>query len=216
MDLTTLLAIFGAVTGGAGLVWQLWSHRLTGGRVQLLAIREWNGESWTLQVDVLNVGRLDVSLVGFTIWLDVRGHRWRKLRRIVRLRRQVGFVHSRRSLFVLEPSVTLFGGPYVAFGDDDMSVELPCILKAGSMLRLPSAKVRLPQAGSREVHVAVHLGANRVVKARAVTADSFRLTPFELPADHYEGASIEVANVRTRREEPDAGPRRGRFRRQRS
>ncbi|MEU6667921.1 hypothetical protein [Streptomyces sp. NPDC046727] len=64
MNWTNALAVFGAVTGAAGFGWQIWSHRLTGGRVKVLSTRLKHNGRWWVRTDVSNVGRLDVTIVG--------------------------------------------------------------------------------------------------------------------------------------------------------
>ncbi|MFF2847619.1 hypothetical protein ACFVT5_15050 [Streptomyces sp. NPDC058001] len=68
MNRTNALAVFGAVTGAAGVGWQIWSHRLRGGRVEVLSTRQRPDGRWWVRTDVSNVARLDVTIVGYSIW----------------------------------------------------------------------------------------------------------------------------------------------------
>jgi hypothetical protein len=106
------LAVFGAVTGAASLGWQVWSYWLAGGRVQVVALRERHDGHWRVKTDVVNVGRLDVSIIGYSVWPDVAGHRLQKLRWRVRMVRKAGPAHARRLLVVFSPSVR-FSAPTV-------------------------------------------------------------------------------------------------------
>ncbi|WP_434599931.1 hypothetical protein [Streptomyces sp. A5-4] len=57
MNWTNALAIFGAVTGASGLSWQMWSHHLTGGRVEVLSTRRKHEGHWWVRTDVSNERR---------------------------------------------------------------------------------------------------------------------------------------------------------------
>jgi hypothetical protein len=186
MGWTTSLAVFGAITGAAGLGWQVWSHRLTGGRVQVLALRERRDGHWRVRTDVLNVGRLDVSIIGYSVWPDVPGYRLRKLRWRVTVVRKAGLAHARRSLVVFSPSVH-FSAP-IRFEDDERSVELPVVLKAGTMLALPEVGIGWPEGAKRKLCAAIHLGAGRIVRARVLAVEAIR--PLEIELDEPPGVSF--------------------------
>ncbi|MEV5568365.1 hypothetical protein AB0L54_36765 [Streptomyces sp. NPDC052196] len=68
MNWATALAVFGAGTGALGVTWQIWSHWLTGGRIQILAVRGRHDDGhWLISASVINTGRQDVSVVGYTV-----------------------------------------------------------------------------------------------------------------------------------------------------
>ncbi|MFF3290892.1 hypothetical protein [Streptomyces sp. NPDC003023] len=76
--------------------WQMWSHWLTGGRVQVLALRKRVGDGgWSVATEVVNVGRQDVTVVAYTVWLDVDGMRWRCFKWKVRMLFRVGLSRIR-------------------------------------------------------------------------------------------------------------------------
>lgn len=62
MNWTNALAVFGAGTGAGGLGWQMGSHRLTGGRVQVWPTRLKQEGRWWVRTSVSNVSRLDVTI----------------------------------------------------------------------------------------------------------------------------------------------------------
>lgn len=66
MSWTTALAVFGASTGAVGVAWQVWSHWLMGGKVQVLALRERRDDRWEISASVINVGRQGVTVLGHT------------------------------------------------------------------------------------------------------------------------------------------------------
>jgi hypothetical protein len=199
MDWTTSLAVFGAVTGAASLGWQVRSYWLAGGRVQVLALRERRDSHWRVKTDVVNVGRLDVSIIGYSVWPDVPGYRLRKLRWRVKMVRKAGVAHARRSLVVFSPSVH-FSAPTV-FEDDERSVELPAVLKAGSMLALPEVGIGWPEGARRRLCVAIHLGSGRIVRAGVLAVDAIR--PLEVELNEPSGDSF-VQFGRTSNEQDQA------------
>ncbi|MEV6133856.1 hypothetical protein AB0M05_44865 [Streptomyces violaceusniger] len=67
MNWTNALALFGAVTGAGSLGRQMWSHRLTGGRVEVWPTRLKQKGRWWVRTSVSNVDRLDVTIVGYSI-----------------------------------------------------------------------------------------------------------------------------------------------------
>lgn len=78
MNWTVALAALGATTGAGSLLWQLLNYRLIGGRIQILAIHWRRGGRQRMVTNVVNVGRLDVSIVGYSTWPNLPGHRLRK------------------------------------------------------------------------------------------------------------------------------------------
>jgi hypothetical protein len=61
MNWTTVPAAFGAITGAAGLSWQVLNYRLTGGLVQVSSMYFKQDDLLQVLTDVINVGRLSPS-----------------------------------------------------------------------------------------------------------------------------------------------------------
>ncbi|MFF1834190.1 hypothetical protein ACFVXE_08285 [Streptomyces sp. NPDC058231] len=189
MDLTTWLAVLGFVTGFVGLGWQIFTHWLTGRRLQVLALRERSYEGWTIQTHILNVGRLDVSIQSYSVWADFTGRRLRRFRWRIQAVRKLGWSHARRTQVTFSPSVAISapGG----FADDATRVQFPFILKAGEMFVFPSLSVRVPPSTDRVLTVAVGLGAGRPLRARVLDVSALRSHPvIDVPAE--DGWSIGV------------------------
>jgi hypothetical protein len=172
MNWTIALAAFGAITGAAGLSWQFLNYRLTGGRVQILAIHSSRNGHQQVVTNVVNVGRLDVSIVGYSAWPDLPGYRLRKLRWRLGMARRAGLARARRTLICSSPSVHVHAP--VEFGDGVRSIELPVVLKAGAMLALPGVEIEWSAEGRRKLRVAIHLGSGRIVQAYSLAPDSFQ------------------------------------------
>lgn len=172
MNWTIALAALGAVTGVAGLSWQFLNYRLTGGRIQILAINQQRNGRQQVVTNVVNVGRLDVSIVGYSVWLDIPGYRLRKLRWRLGMIRRAGFARARRTLIFARPSVH-FHAP-VDFSDGVRSIELPTVLRAGTMLTFPEVRVEWPRQDRRKLRVAIHLGSGGIVSAYPLSPESFQ------------------------------------------
>ncbi|MEV5516270.1 hypothetical protein AB0L50_25720 [Streptomyces flaveolus] len=123
MDWTNALAIFGAVTGASSLGWQMWSHRLTGSRVEVLSTRLKREGRWWVRTDASNVGRLDVTIVGYSVWRDIPGHRLKRAVWKLRAVRRVGWKRARRIQVLFNPAVH-FAAP-VQVGSETERIELP-------------------------------------------------------------------------------------------
>jgi hypothetical protein len=183
MNWTNALAVFGAVTGAAGFGWQIWSHRLTGGRVEVLSTRQKHDGHWWVRTDVSNVGRLDVTIVGYSIWRDIPGHRLRRALWRLRAVQRVGWKRARRTELIFNPAVT-FSAP-VRFETDGQSVELPFVLKAGAMLSLPLMGMEVPNRIGRQLRVSLHLGTGRIIRSDVQEADA--LEPLRIDLDEFTG-----------------------------
>ncbi|MGW2050832.1 hypothetical protein ACWCPF_37515 [Streptomyces sp. NPDC001858] len=183
MNWTNALAVFGAVTGTAGFGWQIWSHRLTGGRVEVLSTRQKHDGRWWVRTDVSNVGRLDVTIVGYSIWRDIPGHRFRRALWRLRAVQRVGWKRARRTEMIFNPSVA-FHAP-VQFEVDGASVELPFVLKAGAMLSLPLMGMEVPNRIGQQLRVSLYLGTGRIIRADVQEADA--LEPLRIDLDEFTG-----------------------------
>jgi hypothetical protein len=173
---TIVFAAFGATTGAASLLWQLLNYRLTGGRIHIFAMHWKDGDHQQVVTNVVNVGRLDVSIIGYSVWCELPGYRLQKLRWRLRLACRAGLARSRRTLIFSSPSVH-FHAP-VEFSDDVSSMVLPAILGAGNMQSLPMVNLEWPKRELSSVRVAVHLGSGQIVQGRSIPSDYFR--PIEL------------------------------------
>lgn len=183
MNWTHALAVFGAVTGAASFGWQIWSHRLTGGRVEVLSTRLKHDGRWWVRTDVSNVGRLDVTIIGYSIWRDIPGHRLRRALWRLRAVQKVGWKRARRTELIFNPAVN-FSAP-VRFENDGQSVELPFVLKAGAMLSLPLMGMEVPNRIGRQLRVSLHLGTGRIIRADVQDADA--LEPLRIDLDEFTG-----------------------------
>ena len=169
---TLAIAIIGAVTGIAGLVWQMASFGLTGARIEIFATayRKDEDGSWYIASALSNVGRLDASVVGYTVWVDQPGHRLRRAKwklgaalKRHRLRRG-----GRRPLVVFSPMVHIGSPGSLQAGDS--RIEFPRLLKAGEMVWIPEVGMsRDDDPDGHLLRVAVHLGSGLVVKARPLS-----------------------------------------------
>ncbi|MFH8336308.1 hypothetical protein [Streptomyces sp. AM6-12] len=183
MNWTNALAIFGAVTGASGLGWQMWSHRLTGGRVEVLSTRLKRDGRWWVRTDVSNVGRLDVTIVGYSVWRDIPGHRLKRAVWKLRAVRRLGWKRARRIQVLFNPAVH-FGAP-VQVGSEAERIDLPLVLKAGSMVSLPLIGMEVPNRIGRQLRVSLHLGTGRIIRADVHDADA--LEPLRIDLDEYTG-----------------------------
>ncbi|MEE1838394.1 hypothetical protein ACIODX_38020 [Streptomyces sp. NPDC088190] len=188
MNWTTALAVFGASTGAVGVAWQFWSHWLTGGRVQVLALRERQDERWAISTSVINVGRQDVTVAGYTVWLDRDGMRGRRLRWKIQMLRRFGLAHVRRSLVTLPPSLSFAGEAWLR--DDRGSVQFPTALPAGATLRMPHTMLDWSSNKPCRPRVAVHLGSGKFVQADVLSAEAFE--PMDIDASYRIDADFEV------------------------
>jgi hypothetical protein len=188
MSWTTALAVFGAATGALGVTWQIWSHRLTGGRVQVLALRERRGRDWLVSTSVVNVGRQDVSLVGYTLWLEPRGMRWKRLRWKARMLPRYGLAHVRRILLTAPPSLNISGKAWLR--DDHDSVQFPLVVQAGTTLRLPNITLGWASDAKFQPRVGLHLGSGKIVQAEVLAADAF--DPLDIGTEYDVVAHMDL------------------------
>lgn len=84
---------------------------------------------------------------------------------------------------LFNPSVH-FGAP-VEFGSDTQRIELPFVLKAGSVVSLPLMGLEVPNRIGRLLRVSLHLGTGRVIRADVHDADA--LKPLRIDLDEYTG-----------------------------
>ncbi|MFB8031746.1 hypothetical protein ACFC5Z_02065 [Streptomyces sp. NPDC056004] len=136
-----------------------------------------------MRTDVSNVGRLDVTIVGYSVWRDIPGHRLKRALWRLRAMRRLGWRRARRTQMLFNPSVH-FGAP-VEFGSDTQRIELPFVLKAGSMVSLPLMGLEMPNRIGRQLRVSLHLGTDRVIRADVHDADA--LEPLRIDLDEYTG-----------------------------
>ncbi|MBT2423413.1 hypothetical protein J7F01_16845 [Streptomyces sp. ISL-22] len=106
---------------------------------------------------------MDVTIVGYSIWRDIPGHRLKRAWWRLRAVRRVGWKRARRTELIFNPAVT-FHAP-VRFETDGESVELPFVLKAGAMLSLPLMGMEVPNRIGRQLRVSLHLGTGRIIRA---------------------------------------------------
>ncbi len=188
--LTLTLAVVGAVTGMLSLAWQVLNYRLTGGRVELLCLRYPAGDgTLRIQTSISNVGRLDITVVGYGIWEDVPGYLLRRAIWRVQLMARLGRHVAVRTLLTFPPSLWIAesAGPMNESGD---SLEFPVIIRAGGILKLPEMQFQTHFDDEREqkrrrTTVAIQLGSGRHVTARVI--DFGTLKPPELPAPTHRG-----------------------------
>ncbi|GDY60268.1 hypothetical protein [Streptomyces violaceusniger] len=107
MNCTNALAASGAVTGASGLGWQMWSHRLTGGRVGVWPTRLKQEGRWWVRTSVSNVSRLDVTIVGYSIWRDIPGHRLKRTLWRLQAIGRLGWRKARRTQMLFNPQQLL-------------------------------------------------------------------------------------------------------------
>lgn len=170
MSWTSAVAVFGAITGAGGLAWQLLNYRLTGGRIQLFATRWKLGEYWKVRTTVTNVGRQDVTIVGYSVWLDLSEGRLKRMVRQFRDSRRSRLDRTGRHLMNVRPSVhiRIFG----TYSDDGgVVVSLPAVLKAGSVLTFPRVGFHVEHYLSRQCKVAVVLASGRIIRASVLSRD---------------------------------------------
>ncbi|MGW7352600.1 hypothetical protein [Streptomyces sp. NPDC054784] len=172
MDLTTALALFGAVTGAGSLGWTMWSHRLTGGRVRVSAQQIRVDDHWLITTSVTNTGRLDVEVIGYMVWLHHHNNRLRRLRWRLRLGRDLGFREAWTTTLAFHPSVVITAP--VSFDVDDKHHEFPYVLKAGTVSYLPEVMFEALDFGSGRLRVAVRFGAHRPIEEPVRDAGALR------------------------------------------
>jgi hypothetical protein len=148
---------------------------------------------------VINVGRQDVTVLGYTLWLDRDSMRWKRLRWKVRMLRRFGLAHVRRTLLTLPPSLNFTGEAWLR--DEQGSVQFPTVLRAGSTLRMPH--IMLDWSSNRNVRpqVAIHLGSGKIVQAEVLSAGAFE--PMDIEAGYRIHADFEV-DVRSDEQMRDA------------
>jgi hypothetical protein len=179
---TLAVAIVGAVTGILGLAWQFVNFYWSGARVQLFALRwrqEGDSDSWWIRTEVSNVGRLDATVVGYSVWVGRRDYRRRRFLWRIHSWPKMSWRVSRRMLPVTAPSVVV-GSPGKLWYDPESgepdSVEFPLTVRPGQSVNIP--QIGMGWTDSHQVlHVAVQLGSGRIVTAEPL--DSGRLRPFE-------------------------------------
>jgi hypothetical protein len=180
MNATLVIAIIGAVTGILGLVWQLVNFAWSGARTQLLAMR-WrreDDEGWWIAADISNVGRLDATVIGYSVWAD-RG-RYRRRRLLWRLRNwpKTRWRDSRRMLPTTAPSISVGSPGELSWSDDAgrSSIALPMVLGAGTTVSVPRVGLGWGNQPLTPL-VAVQLGSGKLVVAEALDVNG--LKPFE-------------------------------------
>ncbi|WP_157876897.1 MULTISPECIES: hypothetical protein [Streptomyces] len=189
MSWTTALAVFGASTGAFGVAWQVWSHWLTGGRVQVLALRGHRSDDrWEISTSVVNIGRQDVTVHGYTVWLDLDGMLWKRLRWKARMLFKVGLAQVRSTLVTLPPSFNVSGNGWLRDGNG--GIQFPVVVRAGSTLRLPSILLGWESDARCRPRVAIHLGSGKLVQAEARPADVFE--PLDVTSQFRIVAYMEV------------------------
>jgi hypothetical protein len=167
---TLAVAILGAVTAVAGLLWQVVSFALTGARIDIFAMSSLDEDGhWYVEGTVSNVGRLDASLIGLTLWMDHRGHRLRRLRwRLAAWRRRALRRRRRIPLLVFSPMIHLKAPAMLEV--DEVRLELPALLRAGEMLSIPRVGLSRDGEGDADLlRVAVHLGSGQIAVTRPLS-----------------------------------------------
>jgi hypothetical protein len=195
VSVTLALAILGAVTGVAGLAWQIVSFAFSGARIEVVS-QCWTKETstsgpphWWVRTTVSNVGRLDAPIVGYSLWMDVRGHWLARLRWQLAAWRRLGWRTRRRLLLAFSPVIHVSAPGVIE--KDGLRVDLPVVIKAGEMIDFP------PIAGLRRnlendsslLRVAVLLGSGRIVKARPRRTDEIK--PLEITLDDQGDVYVE-------------------------
>ncbi|MER5853787.1 hypothetical protein ABT126_44740 [Streptomyces sp. NPDC002012] len=150
--------------------------RTAGGRVGLPG-------RWWVRTDASNVGRLDVTIVGYSVWRDIPGHRLKRALWRLRAIQRVGWKRARRTQMLFNPSVH-FAAP-VQVGNEAERIELPLVLKAGSMVSLPLIGLEVPNRIGRQLRVSLHLGTGRIIRADVHDTDT--LEPLRINLDEYTG-----------------------------
>lgn len=183
-----VLATVGSVTGVGGLCWQLINYRLTGGRIRIFAIYSGEQNDAQVRVSVANVGRLDVSIAGYTVWADIPGRRIQRVRSRIEEVRRAGIRHlAHARLTTFSPCVHFFPSSDSVGGEAD-STTLPVILKSGSAVNLPDVEIRWGSQVRRKLRVAIHLASGKVLKAYPVSVDAFR--PVVIDREDFERGTI--------------------------
>jgi hypothetical protein len=191
MSATLAIAILGAVTGVAGLLWQVVSFGLAGRRLELVAIHKRLTEApsddrfliilgapmWELEVFASNIGRLDATIIGIAVWVD-RPVGWPlRVRYRAAAWRALGRRRKWAPLVTFPPSVEMFAPSRIEY--EDTLLELPALVKAGETFVFP----RIAVGGQvdfdpDQVRLAVRLGSGQVVRARPVSDALLR--PFQI------------------------------------
>ncbi|MFD9903604.1 hypothetical protein [Streptomyces sp. NPDC059063] len=178
MDVTTWLAVLGFLTGVIGLVWQILTHRLTGGRVRVFAVRQEVDGEWLVRVDIVNAGRLAVSVEGVAIWAQVKGRRLRRIAWRAVLVARIGWAHARARLLVFTPSFSVTAP--AGYADHRDRVQFPLILQPGQTTTLPHVGITWSDMDDRPLRAAVLLGAGAPVQTEV--RDTKDLDPFVIAA----------------------------------
>lgn len=143
-----------------------------------MALRERREGVWRITTQVLNTGRLDVSIVGYTAWVEATGRPLQRLRKRISIVRKVGFAHARNAFFIFSSSpVSIHVGHASELADGDLKIKLPYVLKAGAMVEIPSVGLGWEENAKLRPRVAIHLGSGSIVRAWVIPVDAFDLKP---------------------------------------
>ncbi|MFJ1823398.1 hypothetical protein [Streptomyces sp. NPDC088178] len=176
--------------------------------MQVFAIRERQEDGrWVISTSVTNVGRQDVIVVGYTLWLDRDGMWWKRLRWRIRTLRRFGFRHARRTLktlVTLPPSVSFSGEAWLR--DAGGSIQFPKVLQAGSTLRMPHIVLNWLSDKRSRPRLAIRLGSGKTVQAEVLVADAFE--PIDLDSGYRVQADFEIdmRSDEQARDEAGGGP----------
>ncbi|MCW8123086.1 hypothetical protein ACN6K6_001152 [Streptomyces violaceoruber] len=124
-----------------------------------------------------------MTIVGYSVWRDIPGHRLKRAVWKLRAVRRVGWKRARRTQLLFSPSVH-FAAP-VQVGSETERIELPFVLKAGSMVSLPLIGLEVPNRIGRQLRVSLHLGTGRIIRTDVHDADA--LEPLRIDLDEYTG-----------------------------
>ncbi|AOW86911.1 hypothetical protein BC342_10570 [Streptomyces olivaceus] len=157
-----------------------------------------------MSTSVINVGRQDVIVVGYTLWLDRDGMWWRRLRWKIRMLFRFGFTHARKTLVTWPPSVSFGGEAWLR--DAGGSIQFPKVLQAGSTLRMPHILLNWQSDKRSRPRVAIGLGSGKTVQAEVLVADAFE--PIDLDPGYrvYADFEIDTRSDEQARDGADGGP----------
>ncbi len=137
---------------------------------------------------MVNIGRQDVTVHGYTVWLDLDGMLWKRLRWKARMLFKVGLAQVRSTLVTLPPSFNVSGNGWLRDGNG--GIQFPVVVRAGSTLRLPSILLGWESDARCRPRVAIHLGSGKLVQAEARPADVFE--PLDVTSQFRIVAYMEV------------------------